>query len=149
MIWRCYLLLGLFGLSYSQNRLFWRWLRCISLYFFSFLFSLFSFSNLAALCFLNWYFMILSIKRHSHVNIIHQDNWALVPSNQRKHGYTLLNHHFEPQCNISPNLETFYISKNQFSLCTFNAWYTDIKWIHFLDAGQMSFSYHYFSKQYR
>ena len=51
----------MFGLSYSQNSLFWRRLGCTFLFFCSFF--LFGLSTSAALCFLDRFFIIVSIKR--------------------------------------------------------------------------------------
>ena len=49
-------------LNFSQNRLSLIRLRCIFLFFV--LFYLFIISTSAAICFLNWYSLIVSIKRH-------------------------------------------------------------------------------------
>ena len=38
-----------------------------------------------------------------HINIIHPDNLTFVARNQRIFRYTLLHHHFEPQCHICPH----------------------------------------------
>ena len=59
------MLLNFFGLSYSQNSLFWRRLGCTFLIFVSILFFLFSISTSDELCSLNWFPVEVSIKRLS------------------------------------------------------------------------------------
>ena len=56
------MLLDLFGFFYSQNSLFWRIIRCTFLFFFLEISSLFSISISSALCFLYWYYLVVSIK---------------------------------------------------------------------------------------
>ena len=79
-----------------------------SFFFLSF-FYLFGHSTYAALCFLDWFSMIVSIKRLFRVNIIYTDYWTSVAWNQRIFGYALLHHHIEPQCHICPDQDPFYI----------------------------------------
>ena len=134
------MLLNFFGLSYSPNILFFRRLGCTFLFFVSVLFSLFSISTSSALCFLNWSFLIASIKRH--VSSIYNPSRILnvrctKSKNIRLRFIASSSRTSMPYLSLLRSI--IYCSNNSSLFANFNAWFTNIKWIRFLRCMSYTF----------